>query len=349
MRKIDYKDTYDTGGAGLRYVLKRLTTLPIVLLGVLTVVFLLIRLIPGDPARIAAGQRARPEQVEQVRKEFGLDKPVPVQYVRYIGRVIQGDLGTSLRTRQPVIEDIKIYFPASIELALAGVLLTVFLGVPIGVISAVKSGTWGDHISRVMALIGSSFPIFWLGLAMQLIFYQHLNWLPATGRLDPGVLAPERITGLYTIDSLLTGQFGTFVNALSHLLLPALTLSLGSMAIVSRITRSNMLEVLDQDYIRTARAKGLAEKIVHFGHALKNAMIPVLTVIGLQTGSLLGGTFLVETIFDWPGMGLYTVQSITTLDYYAIMGVSILVALIYVLTNLVVDQIYALIDPRIRY
>lgn len=333
----------------MRYATKRLAMLPIVLLGVVTIIFFLIRLIPGDPARLAAGARARPEQVEEVRREYGLDKPLPVQYFRYLGRVLTGDLGVSMRTHRPVQEDIETYFPATIELALAGVFFTVILGVPIGVISAVKAGGWGDHVSRIMALIGSSFPIFWLGLGLQLIFYRNLQWLPATGRLSPGVAIPRHITGLYTLDSLLTGQVPTFVDALSHLVLPALALSLGSIAIVSRITRSNMLEVLDQDFIRTARAKGLHEKTVNYVHALRNALMPILTVIGLQAGSLLAGTFLIEIIFDWPGMGLYTVQAITTLDYYAIMGVSLLIAFIYVITNLIVDQVYALVDPRIRY
>lgn len=333
----------------MRYVLKRIAVLPVILLGVVTVLFVLTRLVPGDPARLAAGPKAGPEQVEQVRKEFGLDKPLVTQYFMYLGRLLHGDLGRSMRTWRPVADDIRAYFPASMELALVGVMVTVLLGVPIGVISAVKQGSASDHISRVIALIGASFPIFWLGLALQLIFYRTLGWLPATGRLASYLTPPAHITGLYTVDALLTGNFEVFGNALAHLLLPALTLSLGSMAIVSRITRSNMLEVLDQDYIRTARSKGVSEKDVNFVHALRNAMIPILTVIGLQAGALLGGTFLIEVIFDWPGMGLYTVGAITTMDYQAIMGVSLLVTVIYVLTNLIVDQIYAVLDPRIRY
>ena len=333
----------------MRYALKRAATVPIVLLGVITIVFILTRLIPGDPARLAAGAKAKPEQVEQLRREFGLDKPLWVQYVRYLGRLLHGDLGVSMRTWRPVSEDIKSYFPASIELALTGMVFTVALGVPVGVLSAVKAGSWGDQLARVVALIGASFPIFWLGLGLQLIFYRFLGWFPANGRLTPPIAVPPHITGLYTVDALVTGQWGTLVNAASHLLLPALTLSLGSMAIVSRITRSNMLEVLGQDYVRTARAKGLTERTVNFTHALRNAMIPVLTVLGLQAGGLLGGTFLTEVIFDWPGMGLYTVGAITTMDYMAIMGTSLLITLVYVLTNLIVDQIYAVIDPRIRY
>jgi len=333
----------------MRYGLARIAGLPLVLLGVVTIVFLLTRVIPGDPARVAAGEKAKPEQVEQIRREFGLDKPLPVQYIRYLGRVIRGDLGTSLRTFRPVRDDIALYFPASIELALVGMLFTVALGVPIGVLSAVKVGSWGDHISRVIALIGASFPVFWLALALQLIFFRSLEWFPATGRLDFAVAAPPHVTGLYTVDALMAGQWQTFVNAARHLILPALALSLASIAIISRITRSSMLEILDQDYIRTARAKGLTDRVVNYVHALRNAMIPVVTVLGLQAGHLLGGTFLIEVIFDWPGMGLYTVGAITTLDYQAIMSTSLLVALIYVLTNLMVDQIYALIDPRIRY
>lgn len=330
-------------------MLKRLLITPLVLIGVVTVLFVLTRLIPGDPAQLAAGPKAGPEQVAQVRKDFGLDKPLPVQYVRYIQGLLRGDLGISIQTNRPVKDDLKLYFPATVELALCGVLITVLLGVPLGVLSAVKVGSWPDHAGRVVALLGASVPIFWLGLAVQLLFFSHLGWLPANGRLDTLVQAPPNITGFYLLDGLLSGHWSTWWNALRHVILPAFTLSLGALAIISRITRSNLLEALSQDFIRSARAKGLPERIVIFRHGLRNAMIPTLTIIGLQAGALLSGTFLVEVIFDWPGMGLYTVTAISTLDYAAIMGTALVATLIYILTNLAVDLLYAVVDPRVRY
>jgi peptide/nickel transport system permease protein len=330
-------------------VLKRILVTPLVLLGVVTILFVLTRIIPGDPARLAAGPKAGPEQVAQVRHEFGLDRPLPEQYVRYVVGLLRGDLGKSIQTNRPVTADLKLRFPATIELAVIGVLLTVLLGVPIGVISAVKAGTWPDHIGRVLALLGASVPSFWLGLTVQLLFFSKLGWLPADGRIDTMAQAPVLHTGLFLIDSLLAGNWSLWLSSLSHLVLPALTLSLGSMAITSRITRSNLVESLGQDYIRTARAKGLPERIVTYRHAFRNALIPTLTIIGLQAGALLSGTFLVEVIFDWPGIGLYTVTAITSLDYPAIMGTALLATLIYIITNLVVDLMYALVDPRVRY
>jgi peptide/nickel transport system permease protein len=320
-----------------------------VLLGVVTLLFLLTRVIPGDPARLAAGPKAGPEQVQQLRHEYGLDRPLPQQYLLYLGQLLRADLGKSIMTNHAVSSDLKLYFPATAELALVAVLFAVILGVPMGVLAAVKAGSWPDHISRALSLLGAAMPSFWLGLILQLLFFSRLGWLPANGRLDTLVAAPPHLTGLYLVDALAAGQWATWWNALKHLFLPALTLSLGSMTILARIARSNMLEVLGQDFIRTARAKGLRDRVVYLRHALRNALVPLLTVLGLQMGAMLGGTFLVEIIFDWPGMGLYTVQAITSLDYPAIMAGTLVSTVVYTLINLVVDLLYAVVDPRLRY
>ncbi len=327
---------------------RRIVLSLIALLGITLIVFILSHVVPGDPARLAAGPQARAEQVESVRKEYGLDKPLPQQYLIYMTNLFKGDLGKSLQSRRPVSDDLKDYFPATLELTLVATLITVIGGVASGLISAVRKNTWIDQVTRVISLAGVSIPVFWLGLVLVLIFYRQLGWLPFGGRLDPSLTPPARITGMYILDSLLTGNWQTLGSSLAYLVLPAVTLAFSSLGVVSRMTRASLLDVLQEDYIRTARGKGLKEKVVLLRHALKNALIPVITIIGLQFGGLLGGAFLVEVIFSWPGLGTYAMKAIMFLDYNGIIGVTLLTGVVFMITNLLVDLLYIVIDPRIR-
>jgi len=313
------------------------------------ITFTVSHIVPADPIRIIAGQRATKETIELYRKQYGLDKPLPVQYVIYMKNLIRGDLGDSIISRRPVIEDLKDYFPATAELVGFSMFLSLIIGIPLGVRSARKRGRITDHSFRLFAILGVSMPIFWLGLVNQLIFYGKLQVLPIDGRLDMFLVSPERVTGLYLVDSLIALDFEVFWDALKHLILPGATMAFGILAVVTRMTRTSMLECLNQDYIRTAQAKGLRAGRITYIHALKNAAPPILTVVGLQTGFLLAGDFLAETIFNWPGIGRYGVTAITNMDFPAIMGVTLLISLIYVLVNLVVDLLYTFFDPRIKY
>ncbi len=332
-----------------RYVLRRLLLLPPLLVGVSLLLFVLTHLVPADPAKLVAGEHAGPEQLAAVRHAFGLDRPLPQQYLVFLARLARGDLGTSMLTNGPVMGDLAQYFPATVELAASAMLLTIVLGIPIGVLSAVRRGGMTDLLAQVLSLSGLSFPVFFFGILLQLVFVRWLGWLPLSGRLGITAVPPPHITGLYVVDSLLTGKFQDLGSALSHLVLPALTLALSSLAPTVRMTRSTMLESLSQDYTRTAWAKGIAPLGVLVHHALRNALIPVITVLGLYTGGLLGGVFLVELVFTWPGVGLYSVNAITALDYPGIMGASLLLTVVFVLVNLGVDVLYAVVDPRIRY
>lgn len=332
-----------------RYVLRRLALLPPLLVGVSLLLFVLTHLVPADPAKLIAGEHAGPEQIEAVRHAFGLDRPLPEQYLVFLEKLGRGDLGVSMLTNSPVTADLEQYFPATIELAASAMLLTIVLGIPIGVVSAVRRGGTVDLAAQLLSLSGLSFPIFFFGILLQLVFVRWLGWFPLSGRLAVTAAAPPHITGLYVVDSLLTGRLGDLQSSLMHLALPSLTLALSSLAPTVRMTRSTMLESLSQDYMRTAWAKGLASVRVLLHHALRNALIPVITVLGLYTGGLLGGVFLVELIFTWPGVGLYSVNAITALDYPAIMGTSLLLTVVFVLVNLGVDLLYAVVDPRIRY
>ena len=332
-----------------RYILRRLALLPPVLLGVSLLLFTLTHVVPADPAKLAAGEHAGPEQVAAVRKAFGLDRPLPEQYLIYLVRLVHGDFGTSMRTNSSVLDDLRTYFPATIELTTSAMLLTVLLGVPLGMIGAIGRGGPSDLIAQFASLAGLSFPIFVFGILMQLIFSRWLDWLPLASRLATGELPPSRITGMFVVDSLLAGNGATLQSALLHLVLPTITLALASLAPAARMTRSAMLEILAQDYVRTAWAKGMAPVRVYLRHGLRNALIPVLTILALQVSALLGGVFIVELIFAWPGLGLYSVESIISLDYSAIMGTALLLTVIYVVVSLAVDVLYALFDPRIRY
>ncbi len=331
------------------FILRRLVLLVPVLFGISILTFVMSHVIPGDPARLIAGPHASEAQVQATRHAFGLDRPLWQQYVTYMDDLFHGNLGTSLHTQRPVRNDLSDFLPATIELTLAAMVITVVGGIILGVIAAVFRDHWPDNVIRLFAISGVSIPVFWLGLIVQLVFYDRLGWFPSGGRLDTGLQPPPHITGLYTIDSLLAGNLPLAGNALWHLALPTLVLSFGSLAVVTRMMRGSMLEVMRQEYIRTARAKGVRGKMIIWRHALRNALLPTITVAGLQTGYLLGGAILVEAVFSWSGIGLYAVQSILASDYNGIMGVTLAIAVLFILVNLLVDILYAVADPRIHY
>ena len=333
--------------AFLTLLRKRLLGLLLVVFGVSLITFTISHLIPGDPARLIAGDRASDALVAGIRHQLGLDLPLYQQYGRYVLDLVQGDLGTSIRTNRPVLEDLQAFFPATLELALVALFLAIVVGVPLGVLSAVYHNRAIDQIARTLAVTGISTPAFWLGLGAIVLFYGHLGWLPGGGRLSEGLTPPSTITGFYLIDSLLAGNFSLFVDVLKHLILPAATLGFVTLGVISRQIRSAMLDQLGEDYIRTARAYGLSKWTVILRHALPNALIPSVTVLGLTLGDLLYGAVLTETVFAWPGMGAYVVKSIQSLDFPAVMGFAILVSFIYVLLNMAIDLLYRVIDPRI--
>jgi len=333
----------------LSYVLKRLLYLVPVLLGVTLLVFVISHAIPGDPARMMAGQKASHEAVENLRRSMGLDRPLPEQYATYLLGLLRGDLGFSIRNQRPVVEDLQDFFPATLELSLVSMLLCVSVGLPLGIVSAVRRNRPIDHASRVFSVFGVSMPVFWLGLMLLLLFYRTLGWLPGSGRLDIHTDPPAQVTGLYLIDTLVEGSLGKFGDALRHILMPAFCLSYVYLAIITRIVRSSMISVMGLDFITTARANGISEAAIILKHCLKNSLIPTVTITGLSIGELLGGAILTETIFNWPGMGKYVVDSVNFLDFPAMMGFTLVVALAYVLINLAVDVLYAFLDPQIRY
>ncbi len=332
----------------LKYIIKRILMLIPVLIGVSIIVFLIMRVFSPDPAPIVLGQHATQQAVEVWRQANGLNDPIYLQYLHFLQGALTGNLGMSYYTKTPVIQEIMSRFPATIELAVVAIILASFFGILIGVISAVKKNSIFDNGGMFLALIGVSMPIFWLGILLIILFSGTLHWLPSNGRINP-LLEPIHFTGLYLIDSLITGDMSSFMDALRHLILPASALAMYSMAIITRMTRSSMLDTLQQDFIRTARAKGVSEGKVIRKHALRNGLIPIITVIGLQLGSLLGGAVLTETVFSWPGIGAYTVTCILKSDFPVVQGVVLLVAAIFVLMNLIVDVIYAFLDPRIKY
>jgi len=331
----------------LRFILRRLLGLLFVLVGVSLFTFAIAQVVPVDPAAAALGAKAREEQIAAYRQELGLDRPVWEQYVRYVGRLVQGDLGESIRTRRPVADDLRDFFPATLELSLAALVVALAFGIPLGILAALRRNSAVDALARLIALIGGSMPIFYVGLLGLGLFYRQLRWLPGQGRLDSTMNPPELITGMFTLDALLTGNWTVFQNATWHLILPALTLGYFSTAVLLRITRSAMLEALSQDYVRTARSKGIREQLVVLRHVFKNALPPVLTTIGLTFGSLLSGAVLTETVFGWPGLGRYATTSVSNLDLPAVMGVTLLAAFIYPAVNTLVDISYSLVDPRV--
>jgi len=329
-------------------VLKRLVLIPVIALGVITITFTISHVIPGDPTALLVGDLAGKEQVEHARKLYHLDKPLPVQYVLYIKGLLRGDLGQSVMTQRPVTQDLKQFFPASVELILSAVAIAVCFGIPIGVISATRRNTLLDHFSRIYALSGVSMPHFWFGVILQLIFAFALRLLPVSGRAD-FLLRPQTITGLYLVDSLITLNLPAFLSTIKYLIMPAFVLSFNSMAVYSRMTRSQMLEVMEKDFIRTAKAGGLPSRKVIFKYALKNALIPVVTHVGMSLSYLFGATVVVESVFDYSGLGLYLAKALLNLDFAAIIGTTLLISMIVILVNLFVDFVYLFLDPRIRY
>ena len=332
----------------LSYLLRRLVGFVGVMIGVSIITFGLSHLVPADPAVVAMGDHATDAQINAFREKYGLNKPVPEQYWIYVASLLHGDLGISLRTRRPVAADLHDFFPATFELSLAALILSIFIGIPAGVVSATARNRLPDHVVRILSLIGGSVPIFWLGLILIGFFYGRLGWLPGGARIDKFIPPPPMITGLFTVDSLLAADYKAFWSSVHHLLLPALALGYFSTAIISRMMRSSMLEVLNQQYVLAARAKGLRQGKVVWRHAARNALIPTVTTIGVTFGSLLSGAVLTETIFSWPGLGRYATNSAINLDFPAVMGVTLLAALVYTITNLIVDVGYHWLDPRIR-
>lgn len=334
----------------LQFITKRIVYLIPSLLGIVLITFILSRVLPGDPALMIAGEQAPQSVVDNIRAELGLNDPLYVQFGKYLKQLASGDLGTAWHTGHTVLQDFATRLPATVELALVSLLIALIVAIPIGIVAATRKESALDHISRIFSLIGSCMPVFWLGLLLILIFYSKLGIAPAPmGRIGDNILPPTHITGLYLVDSLLTADWVAFRQSLSHIVLPAICLSSGTMAIIARMMRSSMLEVIGQDYIRTARAKGLTEGKVVYKHALANASIPTITMVGLQIGYLLGGAVITETIFSWPGVGSYVTESILATDYAPIQAFTLLSAVIYSVINLIVDLIYGWIDPRIRY
>jgi peptide/nickel transport system permease protein len=328
------------------FVIRRTLSVIPTLLGVSVIIFLMLAITPGDPAELLLGERANEQSLAAMREYLGLNEPLHVQYGMFLSRLIRLDLGETIWTRQQVWVEVKERFPATIELALAAMLIASLLGVTFGIVSATRQYSWFDYASMLGSLVGVSMPVFWLGLVLMLVFSLNLDWFPMSGRI--GVDSDlEVITNFYMVDAVLTGDWEALGDVLSHLALPAAALSTIPLAIVARMTRSAMLEVLRQDYIRTARAKGLGQAQVVLKHALRNGLIPVITVVGLQFGILLGGAILTETVFAWPGVGKWLFDGVVKRDYMVIQGGTMIVASSFVAVNLVVDLLYAVINPRI--
>ncbi len=335
----------------LAFVFRRLASLPLVLIGITAVTFALMHMVPGDPVRLLLGEAATdPQIIAAMRRQWGLDRPLHVQYIHYVGNLLRGQMGVSIRSGRPVASDLARYLPATIELGAVSFLITLLLGIPLGVISGARANTTTDHTSRLASLLFLSMPSFWFGLILVYVGYYLLGFLPTpTGRLGMTEVPPPVVTGLYLVDSLIAGDGTLFLRALWHILPPAFTLALASVGLVVRMLRSSMVEILNQDYVRTAWAKGLSPRRVFYVHALRNALIPTVTVLGIQFGSLFGGNVLIETVFAWPGVGLYFVESIQWLDYAPVLGSTALIATAFVTVNFLVDLTYAFLDPRIRY
>jgi peptide/nickel transport system permease protein len=332
----------------LQFIVRRLLLIVPILLGLSILVFFWIRALPGSPANSLLGERATPETVAQIERQYGLDKPIHVQYWRYVKRIaIEHDLGTSTRTRRPVTDELKERFPATMELAIAAMLFAVVFGLPLGFIAAKRYGTAVDHASLIASLIGVSVPIFFLAILLKYVFAVQLGWLPTVGRISVLIDIPHP-TNFYVIDAILAGDPEALWDVSKHLILPAIALGSIPLAIIARITRAAVLDVQNEDYVRTARAKGLSARSVDLSHVLRNALLPIMTVIGLQTGLLLSGAVLTETVFAWPGMGTWLVDAIDNRNYPVLQGGILFVALIFVFVNLLVDISYALVNPRIR-
>jgi peptide/nickel transport system permease protein len=332
----------------LTFIAKRISVIFLVMFAISLIVFLIMHFAPGDPAALSLGQMVTAQELQRVRNEMGLTDPLHIQYLRFLREAVKGNLGISYYTKQSVLSELLTLFPATVELAFASIVIALLVGISAGVVSALKRNSIFDNVSMIVALGGVSMPVFWVGLLLLWIFSLKLGWTPISGRLAVQIDL-RQITGLFVIDSIITGNIVALKDSLRHLLMPALSLATISMGIIARFTRSSMLEVIRQDYIRTARAKGVSEALVIFKHAFKNALIPVITVVGLQFGLLLGGAVVTETVFSWPGIGNVIIVSILRRDYPMVQGALLLLALLYAIINLLVDVSYSYIDPRIRY
>ncbi|WP_319517471.1 ABC transporter permease [uncultured Martelella sp.] len=332
----------------LSFLLRKLLTIIGTMIGIAVLTFVITNIAPGDPARLVAGPNATPDMVETIRVENGLDKPIAEQFVIYMGNLARGDLGTSIVTTRPVLDELLRYAPATIELVLVAMSLGVLVGVPLGMLSAVYKDTPFDHAVRIFSISGVALPAFWFGILLQLLFAVDLGLLPVSGRLPLVTRPPDTVTGLLLIDSLIQGQFTTFGKAVSHIILPAVVLSFPCLASILRVNRAEMIEVLQSDYIVAARAHGIARTRVIIVYALKNALLPTLAMIGLRFGWMLGSTVLVETVFDWPGIGLYAVSSALSSDFKPVIGVTLVIGFFFIVTNMLVDLAYVWIDPRLR-
>jgi peptide/nickel transport system permease protein len=331
-----------------RFLLRRLALAIPILLGVSLLVFFMLHSAGGDPAVTMLGARADAESLAELRRELGLDRSLPVQYLAFLSGAVRGDFGRSYRTNTPVVDEIANRFPATIELAVAAMAIAVVVGVGLGALAAVRRHTWLDYVGSTVVLLGVSIPTFWLGIILIIVFGLWLRWLPISGRINPR-LGADPSAPFLTLTSLLQGNWTVAKDAFLHLILPAVTLAAWPAAIIARMTRASLIESLGQDYVRTARAKGLKERLIVVRHAAQNAVLPVLTVVGLEFGTLLGGAVITETIFSWPGLGQLTVNAIGARDYQMVQGVVVLLAAVFVVLNLLVDVLYAVLDPRIRY
>ena len=330
-------------------ILRRLVTVIPTLIGVIIVTFLLTRVLPGDPAVYFAGPAATPQSIADIRKSLGLDKPLPEQFLRYVDDLAHGNLGNSLATGRPVVTEIVSRLPASAELTLFGLIIAIAIAIPLGILAAVKQGSWIDHTCRIVATAGVSLPVFFTGLLLVYVFYFKLGWAPAPlGRLDVFFTEPPQVTGFYLIDSLIAGDFEVFRASLSQLILPGLTLAIFSLAPIARMTRASMLEVLASDYVRTARASGLSSYTVIVTYAFRNAMLPVITTLGMVFSFLLGANVLVEKVFAWPGIGSFAVEALIASDFAPVQGFVLTMAVMYVALNLLIDMLYGVVDPRVR-
>ncbi len=331
-------------------ILRRLLLLFPMMVGITLLLFVMTHIVPVNPLSVILTEKSMedPHAVAAAVEKWGLDKPLPVQYMIYLNNLLHGDMGLSFKTKNPVTQDLRTFLPATVELSIGSFIFAILLGLPLGVLSAVRSGKLLDKASQVISLLGASMPPFWSGLLVLFVFYFKLGWAPGPGRIDSRLGTPDTVTGLFLVDSLLGHNMDEFWSSVTHLILPSIILGWFTLALISRITRSSMLEVLTQDYVRTARAKGVREKWVIIKHALRNALIPLTTLMGLAFAGLMSGAIMTETIFAWPGIGRYAVEASANLDYPALTGVTLLIALFYSIVNLIVDILYTLIDPRIR-
>lgn len=333
----------------LRYLLTRILWIPVVLLLLSLITFVISRMVPGDPVKLAAGPQARPEQIQRLTEEFGLDRPLPEQYLRYMGGLLQGDWGYSISNRRAVLPDLLTYFAATLELTMVATLLGLLIGIPLAVVAARWRDLWPDHVSRFVAIGAVSVPVFWIAIILQLIFGQMLNWLPVSGRYDPRQSYPATFTGILLLDTLLAGDLQGFFTAIRYIMLPAICQSLLVVALITRQLRGDLLDMLRKDFVMVARANGIQERVIWLRYLMKNAMIATVSMLGFLIGFALGGSVLIEFVFDWPGIGQYATKAALMLDFQVIMGATLFIGVVVVVVNLFTDLLYRFVDPRIRF